>query len=345
MIVIKTKKTILLLTGLLIGCWTMAQIRQITVTGQVKDENNQPMYGVNVIIKNEVGIGTITDEAGIFKIKAGENDVLVLSFIGYEKLEVKINGRSQLKVSMVPSSEAIEEVAVVAHGTQRKTSIVGAVTSIETKTLNVASSQPSNALAGNVAGIIAVQRSGEPGKNNSEFWIRGISTFGANASALVLVDGIERDFDEVNVEDIQDFTVLKDASATAVYGNRGANGVVLITTKRGKTGKLNIHAKVEGGLSARSKMPDYVDGATYATLANEAALSRRRDLIYSPAQQEIIRYGLDQDLFPDINWRDKMLNPLSWNYKTTLNLSGGSNLARYYISGADRKSTRLNSSH
>ena len=303
------------------------------VTGVVTDETNTPMYGVNVIVKNEVGIGTITDDQGNYEIEAGENDVLVFNFIGFEKKEVVIKGRNHINVKLQPSSEQLEEVAIVAHGTKKKETVVGAITSIDVATLQTASVQPSNALAGNVAGVIAVQRSGEPGENNSEFWIRGISTFGANSSALVLVDGIERNFNEINVEDIQDFTILKDASATAVYGNRGANGVVLITTKRGKEGKININAKVEQGVSFRSKMPEFTDGISYAQLANEAAVTRGRDAIYTPSQIEIIGYGLDQDLYPNINWRDELLDPASSKTRATLSISGGSNLVNYYISG------------
>ena len=185
----------------------------------------------------------------------------------------------------------MEEVTVVGSGTQRKVSVVGAITSVETGVLkNNSSANLSNALAGNVAGIIAAQRTGEPGNNVSEFWIRGISTFGANASALVLVDGVERSLNEVSVEDIESFSVLKDASATAIYGNRGANGVVIITTKKGKAGKVNINAKVEYGITTPSRLPEYVNASTYAAMANEARLSRGEDVKYTEAYMDIIAY-------------------------------------------------------
>ncbi|MFB6342757.1 SusC/RagA family TonB-linked outer membrane protein [Saccharicrinis sp. FJH62] len=327
-------KSLLLIVGFLISFTGLAQVKQITVTGTVTDQDNEPLFGVNVVVKNQVGIGTVTNDKGEYKIKAGENDILVFSFISFEKQEVRINGNNSINVIMHEASQQIEEVAVVAHGTKKKTSVIGAITSIEPTALQSASIQPSNALAGNIAGVIAVQRSGEPGENNSEFWIRGISTFGANSQALILVDGVERNFNEINVEDIQDFTVLKDASATAVYGSRGANGVVLITTKRGKEGKININAKIERGVSVRSKMPDYVDGITYANLANEAAVTRGRDAIYSPSEIEIIGYGLDPDLYPSINWREDLLLPSSSRYRSTLSISGGSSLVQYYISGS-----------
>ncbi|MCL3780925.1 TonB-dependent receptor [Prolixibacteraceae bacterium JC049] len=326
-------KSILTLVFLILCNCLWAQVKTITINGTVVDTKGETLPGATVIVKNQPGLGVTTDINGKFKIKTGENEVLVVSFIGYQTNEVRINGKPQVTVTLKESSEQLEEIAVVGHGTQRKESVVGAISSIDPATLQISTGQVSNALAGNVAGIIAVQRSGEPGENTSEFWIRGISTFGANSKALVLVDGVERNFNEINVEDIEHFSVLKDASATAIYGSRGANGVVIITTKRGKEGKININFKAESGISTPSKMPDYLNASDYALLANEASVSRGKMPFYTPSEVEIIKYGLDPDLYPDINWREELLKDNTSNYKASLNLSGGSSMVRYYISG------------
>ena len=219
---------------------------KIEVKGIVTDESGEPLIGVNVIIKDVPGLGAITDIDGKFKIKMEPYHRLVFSFIGFDKQEILIKEQKNIKVVMKEATAtALDEVVVTGTGTQKKITMTGAVTNVNINTLKTSTASISNALAGNVAGVMARQTSGQPGNNVSEFWIRGISTFGAGASALVLVDGFERDMNELNIEDIESFTVLKDASATAIYGSRGANGVVLITTKRGKEGKVHIDAKIE----------------------------------------------------------------------------------------------------
>src|SRR5690606_12453497 len=175
--------------------------------------------------------------------------------------------------------------------------------------------------------------SGRPGEV-SEFWIRGISTFGASSSALILVDGFERDMNEINIEDVESFTVLKDASATAIYGSRGANGVVLINTKRGKEGKININAKAEGFRSQFTKLPKFADGHTYASMANEAKLTRNQAPLYSETELEMLRLGLDPDRFPNVDWMDVILRDATYSNRTQLSLSGGGRTARYYVGGS-----------
>jgi TonB-dependent outer membrane receptor, SusC/RagA subfamily, signature region len=183
-----------------------------------------------------------------------------------------------LNIKMEPSKEtALDEVTITATGPQKKVTVTGAITTVETSTLKTPVSSITNALAGNVAGVLAMQRSGQPGSNTSEFWIRGISTFGGSSSALVLVDGFERSLDELNIEDIQDFSVLKDASATAIYGSRGANGVILITTKRGADAKVDINVKAEYTWTTRTMTPKFADGLTYASMANEAMTTRNKN--------------------------------------------------------------------
>ncbi|MFC4673725.1 SusC/RagA family TonB-linked outer membrane protein [Dysgonomonas termitidis] len=328
-------KKALLLISILAFAVNMNAQRELTVMGKITDENKEPLTGAIIVVKNQPGLGTSADVDGNYKIKAGTNDVLVFSFMGFETQEIAISGKSEINVVLKESTTTLEEVTVVGSGVQRKVSVVGAITSVETPLLkNSASASLSNSLAGNVAGIIAQQLSGEPGQSYSEFWIRGISTFGANASALVLVDGIERNFNEVNVEDIESFSVLKDASATAIYGNRGANGVVIITTKKGTAGKVNINAKLEYGITTPSRLPKYVDATTYANMANEARLSRGEEPKYTRSEIAIIGYGLDKDLYPNMDWQDELLNSTTTSSRAMLNISGGGTTARYYISGA-----------
>ncbi|MDR2954416.1 MAG: TonB-dependent receptor [Prevotella sp.] len=310
--------------------------KQKNVTGTITDVNNEPLIGVTVILKNQPGFGVATDDNGRFAIKAGEYDVLVISYVGFKPQEIPVLTVSDdLKVVLEEETKKLEEVVVTAAGTvQRKATLTGAVTTVNVGTLRTPTGSISNALVGNVAGIIGYQATGEPGENNTEFWVRGISTFGANAKALVLVDGIERDFNELNVEDIESFSVLKDASATAIYGSRGANGVLLVTTKRGEAGKVKINFKAEYGYNTRSRTPEYVDGPTYANMANESLLSRYQYPIYSPQDMVAIERGLDPDLFPNVDWSDIILRDGANNYRATLSFQGGGSAARYYVSGS-----------
>lgn len=308
---------------------------EIIVTGLITDESHEPLVGVNVVIQDRPGLGAITDINGKFKIKMEPYLRLVISFIGFETQEILIKEQKTIKVVMKEAkATALDEVVVTGTGEQRKLTMTGAVTNVDVSTLKTSSSSITNALAGNVAGVLARQTSGMPGENRSEFWIRGISTFGAGSSALVLVDGFERSMNEINIEDIETFTVLKDASATAIYGSRGANGVVLITTKRGKEGKVHIDAKVETTYNTRTYTPELVDGYTYATLMNEARITRNQIPFYSDEDLHLLANGLDKDLFPNVDWMGMLLKKGAPTYRATLNINGGGSLARYYVSAS-----------
>lgn len=308
----------------------------ITVTGNIKDELNQPLIGVNITVKNEPGLGTISDVDGNYRIKVESYQVLVFSYIGYDKQEIPIKGNKVINVKMQPASNSVlDEVVITGTGAQKKATLTGAITTVnmsDLKKSGSASTSVANALAGNVAGIIAMQQSGEPGNNTSQFWVRGISTFGANDQALVLVDGFERSLNEINIEDIESFSVLKDASATAIYGSKGANGVILITTKRGKSGKVNINAKMETTYNTRTRTPEFVDGVTYAEMLNEARITRNMEPYYTPSELEILEKGLDPDLFPNVDWQDMILKDGAMNTRATVDISGGGSVARYFIS-------------
>ena len=306
----------------------------IEVTGIVTDSNKEPLIGVNVAVKDMPGLGTITDVNGRYKIKVEPYHRLVFSYIGFDKEEVLIKEQNVANVVMKEASDnVLDEVVITGTGAQKKLTVTGAITTVNVQSLQQTSTgNLTNALAGNVAGVMAMQTTGQPGKNTSEFWIRGISTFGASTSALVLVDGFERDMDDVNIEDIETFSVLKDASATAIYGSRGANGVVLITTKHGKGGKINIDAKVETSYNARTLTPSFADGYTYANMMNEARTTRNLQPIYDDTELEILRLGLDPDLYPNVDWMDVLMKDGAMTYRANLNMNGGGSTARYFIS-------------
>lgn len=329
-------KSVAILIALFCFSLLSAQSNNREIAGIVKDKQGEPIIGATIIAKNQPGLGASTNIDGAFKIKVGEYDILVISYIGHKSKEFPVvNIKGTLNVVLEEDERSLDEVVVTAGGTQqRKLTLSGAITNVDTKTMKVPTANISNALVGNVAGIIGRQTSGEPGSNNTEFWIRGISTFGANSSALVLVDGIERSLDQLNAEDIESFAVLKDASATAIYGSRGANGVILITTKRGSAGKVNINAKFETGYNTRSRTPKYADGVTYANMANEARMTRYQDPLYSDQEIAIINSGLDQDLYPNVDWASVVLKEGAPNARATLSLSGGGATARYYVSGS-----------
>ncbi|MDR1122304.1 MAG: TonB-dependent receptor [Dysgonamonadaceae bacterium] len=314
---------------------TYAQQESVQVSGTVTDENDETMVGVSVYVKNEPGFGVVTDIDGNFTIKVKKNATLIFSFIGYDKQEIDVDGRTVINVKLAPSaSSVLDEVVITGTGQQKKVSVSGAITTVDVKTLRTPTANITNALAGNVAGVIAMQVSGEPGANQSEFWIRGISTFGAGSSALVLVDGFERPFNEINIEDIASFSVLKDASATAIYGSRGANGVIIITTKRGESGKIAVNGKLEYGYNTRTRTPEFVDGLTYANLLNEAMRTRNIEPLYTDIEMRILENNLDSDIYPNVDWKDVLLKDGASTYRASINLNGGGTTTRYFISGS-----------
>src|SRR5690606_7273257 len=256
--------------------------------------------------------------------------------VGFQTQEVVIKEDLTLNITLVEKeSSVLEEVVVTGTGNQTKLTLTGAVTTVNVDDLKSnPTSSLSNALAGNVPGVMAMMQSGQPGRNVSEFWIRGISTFGGGTGALVLVDNIERDLNEINIEDIETFTVLKDAAVTAIYGSRGANGVILITTKRGREGKINISFKDETIYNTRTITPEFEDGVTYANLLNESRITRNHEPIYQPEELEILRLGLDPDLYPNVDWKNLLLRDGAMTYRANLNLSGGGSTARYFASGS-----------
>lgn len=327
-------KKYLLLLWLLCGYMvTFAQQSTFTLSGLILDETDSPVIGANVYVKNSPGVGAVTDIDGKFNIKANKNEVLVISYLGYKQVEYLVTKSDpNILIKLEQDSQVLEETVVVGMGTQRKVSLTGAITTISPSELQTPATNINNMLGGRVPGIISIQRSGEPGKNISEFWVRGIGTFGANSSALVLIDGLEGNLSEIDPSDIESFSVLKDASATAVYGVRGANGVVLVTTKRGTVDKLQITGRVNFTLSRLVDMPEYLDAYEYAKLANEARQVRGNFPAYSDMELDLIKYQLDPDLYPNVNWQKEILNRTALQQTYYVNARGGGSLARYYLS-------------
>lgn len=307
--------------------------KTIEVTGTVTDESGEPLIGVSVMPKDQAGLGAVTNAEGVYKIKIPAYTRLIFNYIGMEQQEVLIKEQTTANVKMrTKEDNVIDEVVVTGTGTQKKITLTGAVTTVDPELLRTPTASLSNSFAGVVPGVFARQTTGNPGDNVSEFWIRGISTFGAGSSALVLVDGFERDLNDINVEDIETFTVLKDASTTAIYGSRGANGVVLITTKRGRDGKTRINGKVEYSYNTRTKTPEFVDGSTYARMMNEALESRNMSPAYSADDLYLLDNQLDPEIFPNVDWMKMLLKDGAPTFRANVDVNGGGSNARYYAS-------------
>lgn len=299
------------------------------LSGVVLDaETKEPLIGAQVWIK-DTPYGAVTDENGAFSLHfKGNYSFVSVSYIGYETQELPIKG-DKMTVLMHSDSQQIEDVVVVGYGAQKKASIVGSISSVQVENLTVPVSKISNSLAGQLAGVISVQRSDEPGAG-STFWIRGISTFSGASTPLVLVDGIERSLDLVDTEDIKEFSILKDAAAIAIYGVRGANGVVLVTTRSGHEGKPSVSLKMESGYLTPTKVPKMLNSVQFAEMYNEAAGYE----YYSAEAIQKYADGSDPDLYPNVNWMDELYKDGSWNERINLNVSGGTDIAKYFVSGA-----------
>lgn len=306
---------------------------RLKVVGLVKDTNGETLIGVNI---QEVGTNniTVTDVDGGYSIYnvAGNSSVLKFTYIGYVPQEIKVAGNTVINVTMKEDSQGLEEVVVVGYGSQKRESVIGAITTVQPALLKISQSRTiTNNLAGQMAGIIAVQRSGEPGYDGSDFWIRGINTFGSNSSPLVLVDGIERNLNDISPDEVESFSILKDATATAVYGVRGANGVILIQTPRGQIGKTRVSVRGEYGISAPTQLPDFVDGAKYMETINATRVLSGLEASYKQDAIDKTRSGIDPDFYPNVNWLDAVTEDYSHNQRVSANVNGGTERLRYSL--------------
>lgn len=307
------------------------QTSEILIRGNITDINSEPLIGAAVVLKNDSTVGVITDIDGNYTIKVPNRyAVLEYRYLGFVSQQQEVGNRQVINVILQEDVGQLEEVVVVGYGQQKKESVVGAIATVAPSKLMTGTSRSvSNELAGKLSGVIAVQRSGEPGYDNSSFWIRGISTFQGNRNPLILVDGIERSLNDIDPEEIESFSILKDASASAVYGVRGANGVILIQTKRGEIGKPKVIAKIEQSFTKPTKLPKFVGAAEYLSVLNSIELEADRVPKYSDEFIENIRNRVDPDLYPDVNWMNQVLQDFGDNTRATLDVSGGSEILRY----------------
>lgn len=300
-----------------------------TITGTVVDESDKGIPGAYVVVKNETR-GVITGVDGKFTLEVNENDILQVSFLGYNDQEIKIGNRTDITIKMSPSKDMLDEVTFVAYGSQRKSSVIGSISTIKADALASPAGQLSTGLAGKLAGIVSMQRTGEPGAG-SDFWIRGVNTFGANAKPLILVDGIERDMDLVDTDDIASFSILKDATATALYGVRGANGIVLITTKRGQESKPKVNFKAEYGLTQPVKVPKLANTAQWIDYYNELYIDSGSLPVIDDYQREMYLSGADPDLYPSVDWVSTVFKNMANTGRVNMNVTGGTKSVRYYV--------------
>ena len=323
-----------------------AQDTKIRITGTVVDiQDKQPLIGVVVRPKSQPQTGSSTDLNGLYVIEAKKGDILIYSYLGYSDLEVPVTGESVLDVTMSLNNEVLSEATVVGFGTQKKISVIGSQQNISTSDLKAPVANLTQSIAGRVAGVVSMQRSGEPGFDDATIYIRGISTLTASMSApLTIVDGVPRSISNIDPEDIESFTVLKDASATAVYGVRGANGVIIINTKGGKTGKPKFDIRYTEGITQFTTLPSFVDAPTYMRLSNEALQTRGEARRYSDAEIHKTETGADPFLYPNVDWM-KLLFMTSTTLRSAgvnamAGLTAGINAGRSGVISAMRSAAR-----
>ena len=305
-----------------------SQAPQFTVKGSVRDSLGNPLVGVSVNLKGS-GNGTVTNAMGNYSLGLpNDHGTLVFSYIGYNRKEVPVKGRLEINVVMDATVSSLDQLVVVAMGKQKEESVLGSIARVKMDDIkDIPSTSVTNAIAGKMAGAVTVQRSGEIGLNTTSFWIRGISTFGSNQTPLILVDGVERSLNDVSINEIESVSILKDAAATAVYGSQAANGVVLVTTRHGKTGKPQVEVNLQYGITDLPTMPKYLGGAQYAQLYNEA-FGRTN---YSDQYIQNVKDGTDPYLYPDVDWFKETFTKYSQNSLATIDMHGGSKSTQYFV--------------
>lgn len=308
------------------------------VKGKVTDMEDRPLPGVTITIVG-TSKGVITDNDGNYSIDVNPSDKLVFSFIGMESQIVDVGSQNFIKVSLKEKSQELEDVTVVAFGKQKKESVIASISTVKPGELKVPSSNLTTALAGKIAGIISYQRSGEPGQDDASFFIRGVTTFGYKVDPLILIDNVEvatSELSRMQPDDIASFSIMKDATATALYGARGANGVILVTTKSGVEGKAKVSVRYENSLSMPTQEVKLADPITYMKLHNESVLTRDPLGILPYSQQKVDNTiaGVNPYIYPATNWENELFKDYTMNQRFNLNVSGGGPVARYYVAGS-----------
>lgn len=326
---------------------TVAAVAQTkTVKGVIyEEETGEPMPGATVSVEGSTR-GVMTDLDGSFELTGVKpTDKLKFECLGKETQVLQVGTMTNFVVKLKNAANELDEVAVVAFGKQRKESVIGSISTVDVKTLKVPSSNLTTALAGNVAGVIAYQRTGEPGQDNADFFVRGITTFGANTSPLILIDNIEltsTDLARLQPDDIESFSIMKDATATALYGARGANGVIFVTTKRGQEGPAKIFARVETSISAPTDVVELADPVTYMKSYNEAISTRDPlgELMYTYDKiEQTGKPGANRLIYPANDWYDMLFKDFATSYRANVSARGGGKVATYYVSGAYTEDT------
>ncbi|MGY4537626.1 TonB-linked SusC/RagA family outer membrane protein [Mucilaginibacter sp. UYNi724] len=308
------------------------------VTGRVRDLTGI-LPGVSVVEKGIPTNGGIADVNGKFSITLrGQSKTIVFRFIGYVTQEVKVGDKTTLDVIMQTSTNGLDEVSVIAYGTRKRITSTGAVSSISASDIRtVPTANVQNALTGKLPGFFSQQGSGQPGRDASDFYIRGVSSLNpAGNQPLIIVDDIEYNYDQlqqINVNEIENISILKDASSTAVYGIKGANGVLVVTTRRGKGGAPKVNVRVEGGMQQPTKTPKFLDSYNSALLINEAQLNDGIPQSFTPADLDAFKNGNDPYGHPNVNWYEKIFKKQSYQSNANLDISGGSDALKYFISG------------
>lgn len=312
------------------------------ITGKVLDEAGTFLPGVSILVQGDTR-GVTTDMDGLFSIEVTNADKLIISFIGMDNQIVPIGNKTELVVVLKEKADLLDEVTVVAFAKQKKESVIASVSTIKPSELKVPSSNLTSAFAGRMSGVISYQRTGEPGQDNADFFIRGVTTFGTGkANPLILIDGVEMTTDDLarlTTDDISSFSIMKDANATALYGARGANGVILVNTKEGKEGAIKVSFRAEGSLSAPTEDVALANPVTYMRMHNEAVRTRNplAALPYSTSKIVNTEKGVNPLLYPAVNWKDMLFNNQTFNQRYNLNISGGGKIARYYVAAAYNK--------
>ena len=340
------KKIAMTLALILSTVAALAQTR--TVKGVIyEEETGEPMPGATVSVEGSTR-GVMTDLDGSFELTGVKpTDRLKFECLGKETQVLTVGTMTNFVVKLKNAANELDEVTVVAFGKQRKESVIGSISTVDVKTLKVPSSNLTTALAGNVAGVIAYQRTGEPGQDNADFFVRGITTFGANTSPLILIDNIEltsTDLARLQPDDIESFSIMKDATATALYGARGANGVIFVTTKRGQEGPAKIFARVETSISAPTDVVELADPVTYMKSYNEAITTRDPlgDLMYSYDKiEQTGKPGANRLIYPANDWYDMLFKDFATSYRANVSARGGGKVATYYVSGAYTEDTGI----
>ena len=308
-----------------------------TVKGQVLDKTGETIIGANVVVDGTTN-GVMTDIDGRFELTdVPEDGKIKVTFVGYKAQVISVKGKKELNIVLEEDTEMLSEVVVVGYGSQKKESLVGSVQMVKPEQLKVPSSNLSSGFAGRLAGVVAVQRSGEPGADGADFWIRGVSTFSGVTSPLIVIDGVEASSGDLNALDpevIEGFSILKDATATALYGSRGANGVMIVTTKSGRNQeKATVNFRLENTYNTPIQVPEFVDGVRYMEMYNEAVTTRGTgEVLYTQSKIDGTRAGLDPYAFPNVDWYDELFRKGAMNQNLNFNIRGGSQRIDYFSS-------------